>query len=112
MEDHMDVANMMSTTTVDRRAWSRDGLSHALPAAVLLTVVFASRCALPGWASMLVNCGALMLGLKQYVWLASTNSIRNATVADRLAFYLLWPGLDVAAFLNRRDAAPRLSNWL
>src|SRR5262245_24251362 len=108
----MNTANAIGATAVDRSAWSRDGLSHALPAAFLLAIVFASPHVLPGWASMLVNCGALLLGLKHYVWLASPTSTHNATTPERIKFYLLWPGMDVAAFLNRQAAVPRLSNWI
>jgi alginate O-acetyltransferase complex protein AlgI len=79
-----------------------------------LFVVVTSPIVLVGWASMLVNCIALFLTMKQLVWFASPQANKSANLSERTAFYLLWPGMDLAAFQSRRPQELRIaapSEW-
>lgn len=80
-----------------------------------LVAMFASPMLLRGWASMFVNCGVMFGTLKYLAWSAAPNSTRDSTPFDRVAYYLLWPGFDVAAFLGQKGCgAPRPTGaaWL
>lgn len=68
--------------------------------AALATLIVLSPLVLSGWTSMLVNCCAVFLGLKHGVWFASAAATQRVATTERAAFFLLWPGMDVAAFLD------------
>jgi Membrane bound O-acyl transferase family len=72
-----------------------------------LLVMLASPWLLPGWASMFVNCGVMFAALKQLAWSAAPNATREATLLEQMAFYLLWPGFDIAASLGGRQIEKR-----
>jgi len=74
---------------------------------VVLIVIVTSPLLLVGWASMLANCVALFLMLKHLVWMASPHASRTGNFNERVAFYLLWPGMDVAAFVTNRHRPTR-----
>jgi Membrane bound O-acyl transferase family len=76
-------------------------------AGACLAATFASPLLLVGWASMLVNCAAIFLLLKHSVWTLSPRASRSASPRERAEFYLLWPGMDVAAFLTRSPPPTR-----
>ncbi|MGE3243704.1 MAG: membrane bound O-acyl transferase family-domain-containing protein [Pirellulales bacterium] len=109
---------MKSIRAAGRSAVSFEPGDTALGLAILgglLLVIVASPLYLPPWASMLANCAAVFLGLKHLIWTGSHRSTESATLADRMAFYVLWPGMDVDALLGKsfaRLAKPYAGEWL
>jgi hypothetical protein len=67
----------------------------------------------PRWITMWALAFGIYAGLK-WLTLAESSAARNANLVCRLAYLVLWPGMDADAFLDRRRhvEVPSLREWL
>jgi hypothetical protein len=108
----MPVENATTEISNEHSAISKHKWSLVALWTILAVVAFITPRLAPGWSSALLNCFALIFVLKQSVWLASENVTRNASIADRAKFYLLWIGFDLPAFLDHTASPPSASAWV
>ncbi len=68
----------------------------------------------PRWVLMWLLAGAIFLGCKWLAWRTAEREIKMAGWPRLIAYFLLWPGLDARAFLDRtrRPAKPPVERWV
>ncbi|HEX4084859.1 MAG TPA: MBOAT family protein [Chthoniobacteraceae bacterium] len=81
-----------------------------LPLPALPVLAFAATARAPAWLDMWAIAGAIFLGCKWLSWWEGP----RAPLGRTLAYFILWPGMDAATFLDSRNvpAAPALAEWL
>jgi hypothetical protein len=84
-----------------------------IPLLFLPATAIAVRSLLKPWIFMWTLAGAIFFGCKWQSWWEAHN-IRGATLGRRVGFLLAWPGLDAAAFLDRktRPQRPQQKEWV
>ena len=85
-----------------------------IPLPVLPAVACCFRSRLEPWQFMWILSIAIFFGCKWETWLRARGDGVRAGTARSLAYLLLWPGMDAAAFLHatRPATAPSAKDWL
>ncbi len=96
----------MGTTFIKTR-WQENGVAVALaPLVVLPTLAFVFFARSPAWQLMWLLAISIYAGLK-WLTIATSPSAWHASTARVLGYLVLWPGMNVQAFLDTKSHGNR-----